>query len=66
MVLEEFSLMRQGLLDCFARVDIALPAINDRNIAQTKGDDASSQDIDDIGSLVHKVDFGKDTDGTIS
>jgi hypothetical protein len=66
MVLEEFSFMGQSLLDCFARVDIPLSAINDGNITQTQGDDASSQDIDDVCSLVHKVDFGKDTNGSIS
>jgi hypothetical protein len=66
MVLEEFSFMSQSLLDCFARVDVPLSAINDGNITQTQGDDAPSQDIDDVCSLVHKVDFGEDTNGSIS
>jgi hypothetical protein len=66
VVLEEFSFVSQSLLDGFARIDIPLSTIDDRNIAQTQGDDASSQDIDDVCSLVHEVDFGKDTNGSIS
>ena len=48
MVLKELLLVLESCSDRLVGVDVALTAVHDRNIAQTKWDNATRQDIHDI------------------
>ena len=52
VVLEKVLLVVQSICDRLLRVNVPLSSIDDRDVAQTKGNDTAGQDIDDIGTLV--------------
>ena len=62
MILEEFPFVRQGFFNRLTSIDITLTTIDDGDIAKTKRDDSTRQDVDYICSLVHQIDFREDTD----
>lgn len=62
MVLKEPLLVLQGRCDRLGLVDVSLTSVDDRDVAETEGDDSASENIDNVGSLIHQVDFCKDTD----
>lgn len=66
MVLEEPLLVLQGSGDRLGLVNVPLTSVDDRDIAETEGDNSASENIDNIGSLIHQVDFCKDTNGSRS
>jgi hypothetical protein len=61
--MEEISFVSKGFLDCFASLDIPLSSVDDRDISETERDDSPCEDINNVGSLVHQVDFCEDTNG---
>lgn len=52
MVFEKLAFILQGGSDRLALVDIPLTSVDDGDVTQSEGDDPSSQDVYDIGSLV--------------
>jgi hypothetical protein len=52
MVLEVISLSFECDRNGFVGFDIALTTVDDRNIAKTKGDNPSSENVDDVCALV--------------
>jgi hypothetical protein len=66
MVLEELAFVAERILDRLSGIDIALTSVDDRDVAQTKRDDATGENINDIGALVHQVDLCKDANGAAS
>jgi hypothetical protein len=62
MILEEFPFVCQGFFNGLTSFDITLTTIYDGDVAKTKRDDSTSQDVDYICSLVHQIDFREDAD----
>ena len=52
MVLEEVALGIECNADRFVDLNIPLPSVNNWNVAKSQRDDSSSQNVDNIGSLV--------------
>jgi len=52
VILEEGALSIQGAADRLFGVDVTLTAVNNRDVAETKGNNAASQNIDDIGTSI--------------
>jgi hypothetical protein len=52
VVLEELPFVLQGCRDALARLDIALTTIYDWHVAETKRNNSSRQNIDDVCALV--------------
>jgi hypothetical protein len=52
VVLEELLLVLERLRDGTLVVDIALSSVDDGDVSETEGDDTTSKNVDDVGSLV--------------
>lgn len=52
MVFEEILLVLQSCSDGSLLVDVALSSVDDRDITETEGDDATGEDVDDIRALI--------------
>ena len=61
MGLKELLLVLQCSCDRLGLVDIPLSSVDDRDVTQPKGDDSTSENVDDIGSLVHEIHLGQDS-----
>jgi hypothetical protein len=62
MVLEECALSLQGLVDGLFGVNITLSTVDDGNVAETKGNDATGQNIDDVRASIPKKTRARDID----
>lgn len=52
VVLEEGALALQGLVDGLLGINITLSTVDDRNVAETKGNDTTSQNIDNVRASI--------------
>lgn len=52
MVLEEGALSLQGLVDGLLGINITLSTVDDGNVAETKGNDTTGQNIDNVRASV--------------
>ena len=52
VILKELSLMFKSGCDGSLLIDVALTTVHNRNVSEAQRDDASSEDIDDVGALV--------------
>ena len=66
VVLEEGLLVLECVCDGLLIFDITLPSVHYRNVAQSERNNASSKNVDDVGSLVHQIDFCQHTDGPLT
>ncbi|KAH3678769.1 hypothetical protein OGATHE_000038 [Ogataea polymorpha] len=66
MILEESSLVVQGLSDGFATLNVLLAPVNHRNVSGSQRDHSAGKNVNHIGSLVHQVDLRQHTDGSES
>ena len=64
MVLKKLLFVFQCRSDRFGLVDIPLTTIDNGHVTQSEGDDPSGQNVHYIGTLVHQVDLGQDTNST--
>jgi hypothetical protein len=64
VVLEELLLMLKSGGNSSGVVDVALRSVDDGNVTETKRDNATGENVDDVRSLVHQIDLRKDTDGS--
>lgn len=52
VVLEKVAFVLESRSNAFGLIDISLTSVDDRDVAQSQGNDATSQNIDNVGSLV--------------
>lgn len=57
MVLEELAFVLECDSDGLVRFNIALATVDDWDVAQTEGNNTTGEDINDIGSLVPKIQY---------
>ncbi|KAH3667130.1 hypothetical protein OGAPHI_002779 [Ogataea philodendri] len=66
VVLEESSFVVQSLSDGLVVLNILLSSINDRDVSGPQWDDSACQNVNNVGSLVHQIDLGQNTNGSES
>lgn len=66
MVLEEVLLVLQSVSDRLLVLDVTLTTVDDGDVTQTQRDNPSSENIHNVGSLIHQIDLTQDTDGALS
>jgi len=64
VIFKELPFIIECLADGFIRFNVALATVDDRDVTQTKGDDTTRQNIDNIGPSIHEVNFCEDADGS--
>ena len=52
MVLKEVLLVLESSSDALVGVDVTLASVHDGNVSEAKGDDTTSEDVDDVSTLV--------------
>lgn len=62
VVLKELLLVLERRRDRTGVIDVALRSVDDGDVTETKRNDTTSENVDDVRSLVHEVDLGEDTD----
>ncbi len=54
---EELFLRIESGTDELLLVDVALTTVDDGNVAETKGNDTTGENVDDIGACIHQIDL---------
>ena len=52
MPLEELAFSLERIANGLVRLNVTLPTVDDRNVAETKRDDATGKDVDNVSALV--------------
>lgn len=66
VALEEVAFVLESLGDRSLVVNVALSTVDNGDVTESERDDAPGEDIDNVRSLIHQVDFGQDSDRSIS
>lgn len=64
--LEESVLGLKSISNLLACEDVFLRARDDANVAQPERVDLPLDDVDAVGTFVHEIDFGEDTDRSLA
>lgn len=63
VVLEEVGLGLKSLFHGLVALDILLRAVDNTNKAELQRVDSTREDVEGVGSMIHQINLGQDTDG---